>query len=104
MKGGGGDAAGTKAVHLVLHQADQRAEHHHGAALDEGGKLVADGLSPAGGEHEQRVPPLERGGDGLLLEGAKIVVPPVLPKEAACPVEVVFKIRGRRWLGHEDLP
>jgi hypothetical protein len=39
-------------------------------------KLEAQGLAPAGGQHDQRVATLERGADGLLLDRAQCIEPP----------------------------
>ena len=44
----------------------------------EGGELVADGFSAAGGHDRQRVPPGQNGADDLLLTGTKLVVAEVV--------------------------
>src|SRR5215210_9088817 len=79
-------------LHLVLHQADQRA-HYEGDALPrtlhEGGDLVAQRLAAARGHDGEGVAAREHGGDGALL---------------ATPEALVAEDRGQDTLGRRSVP
>jgi hypothetical protein len=41
--------------HLILHERDERRDYHGQAIEEQGGELVAEGLTSAGGHHHQAV-------------------------------------------------
>ena len=71
-------------LHLVLHQADQRADHHSDAGQQQCRELIADGFARAGGHDRQHVLPGEQGVHHLLLAGAEGVVAENILQ---CPVD-----------------
>ncbi len=71
----GGHAGVVQAAQLVGHQRDQRADDDHEPIAGERRELVAERLAPAGGHHDERVAPLDRGDDGLALSGPEGVEP-----------------------------
>jgi hypothetical protein len=54
---GGRNAHVGELRHLVLHERDERADHQHGAAERQRGKLVAERLAAAGGHDDGGVVP-----------------------------------------------
>ena len=64
-------AALHQGVHLILHQADQRADHQRDAGHQQGGQLIADGFACAGGHDAQGVFALQKGVDQGFLAGAE---------------------------------
>ena len=64
----GRHADAREAVHLVLHQRDERRDDDGEPAADDGGGLVAERLAAAGGQDDERVAAVEHGAHGLLLE------------------------------------
>ena len=71
----GGHAGLVQTAQLVGHQRDQRADDDHETVAGERGQLVAERLAPAGGHHDERVAPVERGRHGLALPGPEGVEP-----------------------------
>ena len=63
-----------KSSHLILHQAHQRRHHQRDARQQQGGHLIADGLTGTGGHHGQHVLPGQQALHDLLLPGAEAVV------------------------------
>ena len=63
-----------KSSHLILHQAHQRRYHQRDARQQQGGHLIADGLTGTGGHHGQHVLPGQQALHDLLLPGAEAVV------------------------------
>jgi hypothetical protein len=87
VQGGGGNAARLGRRDLVLHEGDQRRDHHREAAQHERGNLEADGLSATGGEDRQGVGAREDRPEHGHLGGTKICVAEVEPEKAARLVE-----------------
>ena len=52
---GGRHAQFAQRGHLVLHQGDERRDHHGHAIAHQGGNLVAERLAPPGGHQDQRI-------------------------------------------------
>src|SRR2546426_4492650 len=69
----------AQAVHLVLHERDQRRDDDGEAAQVRGGRLVAERFAAARGQHHERVASLENGADGLGLQRKEAVVAPDAP-------------------------
>jgi hypothetical protein len=61
------DPPPLQVVDLVLHQRDERRHDHGHAVQQQRGKLVAQRLAAAGGEHGQRAAPLQQAVDDLPL-------------------------------------
>ena len=55
-------------VHLVLHQGDEGGDDDGGPFHHQGGELVAQGFSAAGGHQDKRVPPFNQ-----MLDDAQLV-------------------------------
>ena len=72
------DAQGFQGHHLVLHQGNQRGDHQGNPLQQQGGNLVAQGFSPAGGHNAHHVPPGQDAVNKGLLPGPEAVVPEVL--------------------------
>ena len=70
----GPDAERPHGVHLVLHQRDEGGDDHPGAAADQRGNLVAEGLAAAGRHQHERVAARDDLLDDLLLGAAEGVV------------------------------
>ena len=79
---GGGDAAGPQAVHLVLHQGDERRDDDGGAAAEHGGGLVAERLAAAGGQDDERIAAVE---DGRIASSCKGPTPDFIALPNAWP-------------------
>ena len=62
-------AVGQEAADLIGHEGDERADDHRQPLARQGRRLVAEALPAAGGEHDQGVPSLQGGRQGLLLVG-----------------------------------
>ena len=71
----GRDAVPPRAVHLVLHQGNERAYNHARARQQAGGELVAQRLAPAGGHHRKHVAAIENRTHRFALTGKEGVVP-----------------------------
>ncbi len=92
---GGGDAVGAQGLDLVLHECDERRDDEREAGvLRDGGELVAERLTPAGGQDDEHVPAGEGVFDDLLLHGSERVVPEV-PLEQRGQRGVVCECVGR---------
>ncbi len=76
----GGNAASLQRIHLVLHQGDERTDDDGHAFHDHGWKLIAEGLSSAGGHDDQRVPTTEDLRHHLLLTVEELAKAEVLPQ------------------------
>ena len=74
------DAAGGEVLDLVLHQRDERGHDERDAVPQERGDLEAHGLAAARRQQRERVPPVQRGGDDLLLHRTEGLVAPILPQ------------------------
>ena len=70
-------------VHLILHQRDQRREDERGGGSQHRGELVRQRLAGARRHERQRVPAVHGGTDNVLLPGAELVEPEVLPQRRA---------------------
>ena len=77
-------AVGVEAVHLVLHERDERRHHHGQTGAQQRGGLEAQRLATAGRHHEQRVAAREDRVHHLALVRPELRVAPI-----AC--EDVFK-------------
>ncbi len=77
----GGDSGGLESVDLIFHERDQGRNDESEAGVDEGGKLVAEGFSAAGGEESEDVAAGEEIGDDFALERAEGVEAEVLFEE-----------------------
>ena len=66
---------------LVLHQGDQRADHHGRSAAGHRGKLVAQRFSAARGHHHRDVAPAQDGLDDGFLARAEFRIAPMFLKE-----------------------
>jgi hypothetical protein len=64
--------------HLVVHQRDERRDHHDGLAAHQRRKLVADRLATAGRPEYGRVAAGQRRRHDVFLVGPEAVVPEVL--------------------------
>jgi len=53
----GGNAAGLQRIHLVLHQRNQRRNHHRQAVARERGELETERLAPPVGSSARRPGP-----------------------------------------------
>jgi hypothetical protein len=74
----GGDAHLAELRDLVLHEGDEGGDDDGGAAfVEDGGKLVAEGLAAAGGHDDADVAAGGEGADDLFLAWAEGVVAPV---------------------------
>ena len=62
-------------IALVAHQCDERGDHDRQAVERQARELVAERLARARGHDDERVSSRERRLDGLLLPGAKRLVP-----------------------------
>ena len=62
-------------IALVAHQRDERRDHDRQPVEGEARELVAERLARARGHHDERVASREGRLDGLLLPGAKRLVP-----------------------------
>ena len=69
------DAVGARGAQLVVHQRDQRADHHAGARQHRRGQLVGQRLARAGRHHRERRAAGQHALDHLRLDPAKIVEP-----------------------------
>jgi hypothetical protein len=67
VDGPGVDAQLVELVRLVLHQRDQRRDHHGQPGQQQRRELVDQRLARAGGHHHQRVAAVQDGADHLLL-------------------------------------
>ncbi len=65
---GGGDARDVEGVDLILHQGDERRDHHREARAHHRGELEAEALPAARGQEGHHVAPGERVRDDLGLE------------------------------------
>src|SRR6185436_17714758 len=74
----GGDAPGAQRVHLILHQRDERRDHHRGALEEQRRKLVAEALASSGGQDGDGRPPREDGPHHRFLPLAERLVSKVL--------------------------
>ncbi len=83
-------------VYLVLHQRDQRRDHHAGAASDQRRDLVAERLAAAGRHQHQCVAATRDMLDDLLLLAAEGVV----PEDAVQHLQGIVGARGRVDRGH----
>ena len=88
--------------HLVLHQADQRADHQSHPRQHQRRHLVAQRLARAGGHHRQHIPPRKDGPDDLSLPRAEAVVAKHPLQYAACIFHLFFPpfARFRACTGH----
>jgi hypothetical protein len=77
IKKRGRDAHIAELRHLVLHQRDERRDHHHGTGQRQRGQLVAQGLAAAGRHNHGYVAAVQQAFDDALLHGAEGIVPPV---------------------------
>ncbi len=75
---GRADAAVDQRVDLVLHQRDQRRDDDREPRHGERRRLEAEALAAAGGEHDERIAPLDDGPHRLGLQRAEVVIPPIL--------------------------
>jgi hypothetical protein len=71
----GGDAAGAQGVDLVLHQRDERRDHHRGARQEERGELKAETLTSPGGQDGDGGPAREHRPHDGFLPLAELLVP-----------------------------
>ena len=71
MQRAGRDAKLAQRRHLVVHQRDQRRDHHRGARTAQRGHLEADALAAAGRHQHQRVAAGDDMVDHLFLLAAK---------------------------------
>ena len=76
MQRGCGNPAGTEAVDLILHQADQWAQDDRRAFANQRWQLIADGLAATGGKNQEGVATVEDRRHGLALERSKPIMPP----------------------------
>ena len=67
----GGDVPRPEAVHLVLHQGDERRDDDAQPLAGHRRDLVGERFAAARGHERQRVAPLHGGADDLLLHGAE---------------------------------
>ena len=81
-----GNAVADERIHLVLHQRDQRRHDHREAGLDDGGRLEAQRLAPAGRQHDDRVATRQDRFHRLALQRAERGITPV-----------AFERLGQRW-------
>ena len=65
----GRDAVLPRRVHLVFHEGDEGTHHQREPVPQQGGKLVAEGLSPAGGERGKHVAAFQNLPEDLFLVG-----------------------------------
>ena len=70
---GRADAIGARAAKLIVHQRDQRADHHAGTRQHHGGQLVGQRFPRAGRHHRQRRCASQDARDDILLPTAKSV-------------------------------
>ncbi len=96
----GRHAAGLQAVHLVLHEGNERRDDDGGAAADDGRGLVAERLAAAGGHDDEGIAAGQDRAHGLLLQGPEGAKAPVPFDDLAQRVERVC--RGSR--GHAFSP
>jgi hypothetical protein len=61
-------------VHLILHEGDQRGDHHPDAGAHQCGDLIAERLASAGRHEHQRVATVDHVLDDRLLIAAEAVV------------------------------
>ena len=66
---------------LVLHQRDQRADHHAGPLHGDRGKLVAQRFSAAGGHDDRNVAALQDTLNDRFLLAAELRVAPMFLEE-----------------------
>ena len=71
MQCGGGHAKLAQRRHLIVHQRDQRRDHHRGAGPTQRRYLEADALAAAGRRQHQRVAAGDDMAHHLLLLAAK---------------------------------
>ncbi len=76
-----GDAARLQGIHLVLHQGDQRRDHHGEARPGQGRQLEAEGLASAGRQQGENVPARQGRLDDLPLVGAERIIAERAPQE-----------------------
>ncbi|MNX86286.1 hypothetical protein D3C86_1181620 [compost metagenome] len=81
VEGGSGDAVGKQRVHLVLHEGQKGRDDHRHAVEGKRRQLVAHGLTAAGGQDDEAIPPLKHGLDGLGLVRQEAVVAPVATQQ-----------------------
>ena len=67
-------------VHLILHEADQRRDHEHGAFEETGRQLKRERFSCTSGHDRYAVPALHHGFDDLTLARTETVVPEGVPE------------------------
>ena len=72
VDGHGRDAPCAQAVHLVLHQGDERRNDDGQSVAGHRWHLVGERLAAAGGHQRQRVAPLHDGENDLPLHGAEL--------------------------------
>ena len=82
---GGRDATLLERAHLVLHQRDERRDHHRGAGQQRRGQLVDQALAAAGRRHEQEPVGREQRLDGLALSRTEGLV--AEPREPSLEVQ-----------------
>ena len=68
---GGADTIGFGAAQLIVHQRDQRGDHHAGSRQGDGGQLIGQALARAGGHHRQRRLARHDPAHDLILHPAK---------------------------------
>ena len=73
----GRNAAGLQAVHLILHERDQGADHDGRVAAKNSRRLIAERLAPAGRHDDDRIPAVEHGSHRLFLKRAELAEAPV---------------------------
>ena len=89
-----GNAGRLQRVHLILHQGDQRRQHHGETVLQHGRQLVAKRLAATGREQHQHITAGERVAHDLGLEGTKRIEAEVLLQRGQRIAGVSF--HGRR--------
>ena len=70
----GRDAGVLQGHDLILHERDERRDDERQPRQQQGGHLIADGLTGTGGHHGQHVLPGQQALHDLLLPGAEAVV------------------------------
>ena len=63
------DAEGAQFLHLILHQRDQRRDHHRRAAERDRRQLVGEAFATAGGQDCEHIAPRQHGPQHLGLAG-----------------------------------
>ena len=73
----GRDADPGEAIHLVLHQGDERRDDDRQAVADDGRRLVAERLAAAGRHDDERIAAGEHRMHRLVLQRPQRAEPPV---------------------------